>query len=146
MQDTKTPVKVAVVALAANVVFSIILMNQMKHSGLALANSLASGVNFFILFLSLRQKLIRVDGKRILLSFGKSLLASGLMGMLGWLILHGQMWQIHGQTVTKTIYLISTIVFCIIIYLLAAYLLKSEEVSYVIALIKQRYRKNTEDS
>ncbi|OHE56817.1 MAG: murein biosynthesis integral membrane protein MurJ, partial [Thermodesulfovibrio sp. RBG_19FT_COMBO_41_18] len=54
MQDTKTPVKVAVIALAANVIFSIILMKPLKHSGLAFANALASGVNFLLLFFFLR--------------------------------------------------------------------------------------------
>ena len=45
MQDTRTPVKCATVAIAANILFGMALMGPMKHCGLALATSLASMVN-----------------------------------------------------------------------------------------------------
>ena len=44
LQDTKTPVRIAVVALIVNTVFSVALMFPMKHSGLAFATSIASAV------------------------------------------------------------------------------------------------------
>jgi len=50
MQDTKTPVKIATVALLANFVLSVFLMRYFKHGGLALGLSLASSVQFFLLF------------------------------------------------------------------------------------------------
>ncbi len=56
MQDTKTPVKIAAISVAVNVLFSIALMGPLKHSGLALANSLASGINFALLFYFLRKR------------------------------------------------------------------------------------------
>ncbi len=141
MQDTKTPVKVAVVALAANILFSVILMKPLKHSGLALANALASGVNFALLFYFLRRRLKRVDAKRIFVSFIKTIFASSIMGITGWLLLHGEMWQIHGYTINKVFYLSGTIIICIGVYLFLSYLLKSEEIYYIIGTIKQRFRK-----
>lgn len=140
MQDTKTPVKVAIVALGANIVFSIILMNPLKHSGLALANSLASGVNFILLFYFLRRRLQRVDTKRIFSSFVKIILASSVMGLTGWLLLHGKLWQIHGYTLHKTFYLSGTVFLCVVIYLFLSFVLKSEELNFVIRMVKQKFR------
>jgi putative peptidoglycan lipid II flippase len=141
MQDTKTPVKVAVIALAANVIFSIILMEPLKHSGLALANALASGVNFSLLFFFLRRKLKKLDSKRIFRSFVKTIFASTIMGVIGWMLLHGELWHIHGSTFNKAFYLSGTIAICVVTYLLLSYLLKSEEVSYVIEMVKQKFRR-----
>lgn len=140
MQDTRTPVKIAVVALAANVIFSIILMNPLKHGGLALANALASGVNFSLLFFFLRKRLKHVDTKRILSSFLKTVFASSIMGITGWVILCGSLWQTYGNTALKTLYLSGTFLICIGIYLFLSVLLKSEEFFYVFNIVKQRFR------
>lgn len=49
-QDTKTPMKIAVVSVMVNVVLSIILVRSMQHTGLALAISVAAWVNASLLF------------------------------------------------------------------------------------------------
>jgi putative peptidoglycan lipid II flippase len=139
MQDTRTPVKVAVIALAANIVFSVILMKPLKHGGLALANSLASWVNFVLLFFFLRKRLKRVDAKRILQSFVKIVFTSSVMGITGGILLHGTLWQTYGNTLNKAFYLSGTIMICGVIYLSLSYFLKSEELFYVIRLVKQKY-------
>lgn len=139
MQDTRTPVKVAVIALAANVILSIILMKPLKHGGLAFANTIASGINFTLLFFFLRRKLKGVDGKRIFCSFVKTIFASSVTGLTGWMLLHGEEWKLHGGTLNKVFYLGGTIALCIGIYLFFSYLLKSEEFSYVIRIVKQKF-------
>jgi len=48
-QDMKTPVKVAAAAMVINIIFSLILVSPMKHTGLALATSLAAWVNALLL-------------------------------------------------------------------------------------------------
>ncbi len=141
MQDTKTPVKVAVFALLSNVILSIILMHPLKHGGLALANSIASGLNFTLLFLFLRKKLKRVDARKIIRSFVKTFSASFVMGVTGGILLHGELWHTHGNTFHKAFYLSGTIAVCIGVYLVLSYLLKSEEASYVMEMVKQKFRK-----
>lgn len=141
MQDTKTPVKVALVALASNVILSVLLMYPLRHNGLALANSLASGVNFVLLFFFLRKKLERVDAKRIISSFAKSILSASVMGVAGWAVLRGEMWQIHGNALHKSLYLGGTIAFCIVTYFCLCALLKSEEFAYVAGMFRQKFRK-----
>ena len=71
LQDTKTPVRVAVVAMVTNIVMSLLLMGPLKHAGLAFANAIASGANFMLLFYFLRKRLGRVDARKILKSFAK---------------------------------------------------------------------------
>lgn len=44
-QDTKTPVKIAIVAMVSNVIFNAILIVPLKHAGLALASTLSAGIN-----------------------------------------------------------------------------------------------------
>ena len=143
MQDTRTPVKVAMVALAANIVFSLVLMKPMKHSGLALANALASGVNFTLLFYFLGRRLQRIDARRIFISFVKIIFASSIMGITGWFLLHGKLWQIHGYTLQKTFYLCGTVFFCFILYLFLSFILRSEELNLVIKMLRQKFGKES---
>ncbi|MBE0426336.1 MAG: murein biosynthesis integral membrane protein MurJ [Nitrospirae bacterium] len=141
LQDTKTPVKVAVISLAANVLFSVILMNPLQHSGLALANALASFVNFSLLFFFFKKKLKAVDASRIFWSFVKAGVASFIMAVIGWMLLHGEIWQISGATINKALYLSGTIVLCVAVYFFCSYLMKSEEFFYVLEMLKERFKK-----
>lgn len=54
-QDTKTPVKIGVIAMAANMVFNLILIFPLDHAGLALATSLSAALNAFLLYRGLRK-------------------------------------------------------------------------------------------
>lgn len=49
-QDTKTPVKIGVIAMAANMVFNLILIFPLQHAGLALATSLSAFLNVVLLW------------------------------------------------------------------------------------------------
>jgi len=49
-QDTRTPMKIAVIAVIANVILSLSLIGPLKHTGLALAISLAAWINAGLLF------------------------------------------------------------------------------------------------
>src|SRR4030066_93279 len=139
MQDTKTPVKIAVIALATNVIFSIILMNPLKHSGLALSNSIAAGLNFILLFFFLKKKLKQIDTKKVFIAFSKTILASSVMGIIGGLLLRSNIWQIQGYTLDKVFYLSGTIALCTCLYFFLSYIMKSEEVSYILTMIRQRF-------
>lgn len=54
-QDTKAPVKIAVIALTANMILNLILIWPLAHVGLALATSLSSGLNAWLLYRGLRK-------------------------------------------------------------------------------------------
>ncbi|MCL6416193.1 murein biosynthesis integral membrane protein MurJ [Aestuariirhabdus sp. Z084] len=54
-QDTKTPVKIAIKAMVANMVLNLILVWPLQHAGLALATSLSAFLSSALLFLGLRR-------------------------------------------------------------------------------------------
>ncbi|RKX65023.1 MAG: murein biosynthesis integral membrane protein MurJ, partial [Tenericutes bacterium] len=54
-QDTKTPVKIGIIALVTNMVLNIILMIHYAHVGLALATSLSAALNAGLLYIGLRK-------------------------------------------------------------------------------------------
>ncbi|MEW6115718.1 MAG: murein biosynthesis integral membrane protein MurJ [Nitrospirota bacterium] len=141
VQDTRTPVKIAAAAMLVNIGLSLLLMGPMRHSGLALANALAAGVNFSLLFVLLRRKLGGVGTRRIAISFAKTLLASLLMGGAGWVASQGGIWMSSGNGLDKAAYLGGLMALCAVLYFAVTYLLKSEEMGYIIERWKGRKRK-----
>lgn len=55
-QDTKTPVKIGIIAMVSNMVFNVILMLQFAHVGLAMATALSAALNAGLLFIGLRKR------------------------------------------------------------------------------------------
>jgi putative peptidoglycan lipid II flippase len=88
LQDTRTPVKCATIAIAANILFGMALMGPMKHCGLALATSLASMVNLVLLVVVLRKKLWVLRWRLIFFTCLKTLVASGIMALGVMMICH----------------------------------------------------------
>ena len=138
MQDTRTPVKVAVIALLTNIILSLIFMGPLKHSGLALANAVASSVNFTALFFMLRKKLGRVEGKKIAASFIKISTASAVTGLMGWFIIRGDIWMQSGKIIEKASAMTGVIALYIAVYILIMYLFRSEELTYLINMRKKK--------
>jgi putative peptidoglycan lipid II flippase len=81
LQDTKTPVKVAVAAMFINVILSLILMGPLKHGGLALALSLASTLQLFMLIFLLQKRLGGMEGSMVVTSMVRSFISSLIMGI-----------------------------------------------------------------
>ncbi|MBV1879791.1 MAG: murein biosynthesis integral membrane protein MurJ [Pseudomonadales bacterium] len=54
-QDTRSPVRYGIIALAANMVFNLILVWQLQHAGLALATSLSAFLNAGLLWFGLQR-------------------------------------------------------------------------------------------
>ncbi|MBI4681340.1 MAG: murein biosynthesis integral membrane protein MurJ [Nitrospirae bacterium] len=138
MQDTKTPVKVAVIALLTNIILSLIFLGPLKHSGLALANAIASSVNFTALFIMLRKKLGRVEGRKIAASFIKISTASAVTGLMGWFIIRGDIWMQSGKIIEKASAMTGVIALYIAVYILIMYLFRSEELTYLIKMRKKK--------
>lgn len=138
MQDTKTPVKIAVLSVLTNVIFSLVLMGPMEHGGLALANAIASAVNFVVLLFFLRKKIETIDGMKIARSFINSAVASVIMGLAGLYAMRIFMWNEHAGVFEKSGVLAGVILLCMGIYLAIAYLMKSEELTYLLQMRKRK--------
>jgi putative peptidoglycan lipid II flippase len=55
--DTRTPMKVSVFCLGANLLLSLLFISDLRQAGLGLANSITSFLNVWLLFRALRTKL-----------------------------------------------------------------------------------------
>ncbi len=138
-QDTRTPVKIAAVAVLTNILLSLALMGPMRHNGLAFANALASGVNFLLLFYFLRRKLGGLGTRKIAVSFAKTFFAAALMGFAGWFLAgRSATWTLSGHSLSKAGYLGAIILFCLAVYAGTAYLIKSEEIGYIIKKVRKQ--------
>lgn len=89
MQDTRTPMKIAVISLLGNIVLSLLLMGTFKHIGLALASSGGSMINFILLVIVLRKRLGGIEGWAVWASIGRNILWAAVMGSLVFLLAAG---------------------------------------------------------
>lgn len=100
-QDTVTPLLIAALFAAVNILLGILLMGLVGHGGLALANSLAVSAEVLALLLILRRRLHGIEGRETTSALGKVLIASSLMAaavlgvsMLAQNAQHGALWTL----------------------------------------------------
>ncbi len=84
LKDTKTPVIVAFFVMISYISLSLILMHPLRVGGVALALSLASVLNFFLLFVLLEKKIGKIEKKEMISSALKSALSACGMGLAVW--------------------------------------------------------------
>jgi len=82
LNDTKTPVKVSVLAVSINIALNLAFMRPLGFRGLALATSLAATVNMLALISLLRRRIGPLDISGLTSSFLKILGGSALMGVI----------------------------------------------------------------
>ncbi len=139
-QDMRSPVKAAIVALIGNFVLGLILMIPLRHSGLALANSLAATLNLALLLRLMSKKVGSLEWGKSLPSLFKTVLASLLTGVIVyWLSLFGE-WGKAGSSAENAVVLAVCIVAGCMIYLGASLLLRSEEALFLVSILKTRVR------
>jgi putative peptidoglycan lipid II flippase len=141
-QDTKTPARIATMTLLANAGFSLLLMGPLKHGGLALATSLASTIQFFLLILFLG----RIPGvlhlKPMIESGLKSLLCSAAMGVCLYFFHVKWMVPYAGTGFWPLAFRLGVIVMVgIMIYFVMAAVLRCREIASVKAIGKPVLRK-----
>lgn len=82
-QDTKTPVKIGIIAMISNMVFNLLAI-PFSYVGLAMASAMSATVNAFLLYRGLVRADVYHFSQKSAVFFGKVLLAAGVMGMLVW--------------------------------------------------------------
>ncbi len=86
---TRIPVMISFVTIAVNIVLNLALMHPLQHAGLALATSIASVLNFVLLFEMLRRKIGPMGGRVLARSGGKIFLASLLAALAAFAVATG---------------------------------------------------------
>lgn len=84
LQDARTPVRIAIISIIANIFLGVMLMKPLAHGGLALATSLASMLNLVLLMHALRARLGSLGWKNIAQSAAKATFSSLIMGIVVW--------------------------------------------------------------
>ena len=142
LKDTKTVVYTTLAAVSVNLVFSLIFIRIMGHSGLALANSLAALINLTLLVTILHYKIGGVINRRVGKGLGKILIAGILLGLTssGTIQLLGSILDL-GTILGKAIQVVAAITTGIVVYAGTLILLKSEEALYFVAWVKERFAK-----
>jgi len=135
LQDTKTPVKIAVISISANILLGIILMGPLAHGGLALSTSLASMLNLGLLIRALKIKLGHLGMKNIMESACKTVLCSAIMGVIVWGVALLIIPQENGSFPGLFFGIVVSIIIGIVLYGSFSFLIKNSELERVQAVI-----------
>jgi putative peptidoglycan lipid II flippase len=139
LQDTKTPVKIAMWSMVLNIVLNLILMGPLKHGGLALATSISALFNIILLIFYLRKRLGLMGGRKILLSTLKLALSSTLMGII--IYICNAAWFDPSASLGEKVMVLTGCIFSgIISFGTISYLLKNEEMMFFFKFFKGRLR------
>lgn len=84
-KDTRTPLYIAVGAMILNFALALVLIGPLRHGGLALANSLAVGVEVLLGLWLLRGRLRGVEAPAMLRATIQIVIAAAVMGVVVWL-------------------------------------------------------------
>ncbi len=141
LKDTKTPVITALISFLVNVLLSLLLMNPLKHGGLALANSLSSVLNIMLLFRALNIKIGNLGWGKLGKSAFKiavcSLIMGGFVWFLGALIIPYENISFGIMLWSVTCCLLAGLV----VYGFLSYLAKSSEIKILTIFIRKEHKK-----
>ena len=130
-QDTKTPLKMAIIAMLSNIVLNLVLMGPLKHAGLALATSLSALINLVGLVYYLRKRLGRIQGRRILFSFLRISFVSLIMGAVTYKIIGQINFLADPGTFTRLLVLAQAVFGGLGVYFFVSYLMRSDELRFL---------------
>ncbi len=131
LQDTKTPAVTAAVAVAANVVFSLLFMTRLGPAGLALATALAAMVNGAVLIAVLNRRLGGIDWTAVTRSTFRVVLASVPLVVACLWVAGAQVWTHPEDWPAKAVMLFVAIGLSVTGYIGVHALLGSEELDVV---------------
>ena len=131
LQDTKTPAITAAIAVVANVLFSLALMNPLGPGGLALATALAAMLNGAILVTVLNRRLGGVDWGAVGRSSVRVIVACLPMLIACWWVANAQVWTRPDAWFGKAVMLFVGIGLSVTGYIGVHALFRSEELDVV---------------
>jgi putative peptidoglycan lipid II flippase len=144
MQDSRTPALVNIAAVAVNIVLDLFFffVLDLGIQGLALGFALEYTIGVPLLVALMRRRLVRLDGRRILGTIGKTAIAGSLTAATAWLVA-----QALGDamgTVTfaeQAVQVLGSVAAGVVVFVAAATLLRIEEVAMVRDQVVARWRR-----
>jgi putative peptidoglycan lipid II flippase len=141
LQDTRTPAISAAIAVAANLVFSLLLMSFLGAAGLALATALAAMVNGGILVAVLHRRLGGIEWGSVGRSSLRALIASAPVAVVCAWVAAAPAWTHPGDWIEKSVMLFVAIGLSVSGYLGVHALLRSEELDLVWGMVQRKFRR-----
>lgn len=140
LQDTKTPARIGVYSMLLNVVLNVVLMGPLQHGGLALATSISAFFNVLLLIYFLKKRLGLIGGRLILTTTIKLALSSTLMGIL--IYYCDQAFFDPLAPIGERVLVLTGCIFTgVFSFGVLSYLLKNEELTFLLELFRNRLRK-----
>ncbi len=145
-QDTRTPVKIGLACvglnLGLNIFFIITLPLHLKHAGLAASTVIAEAFNGIALAVMVHRRIGSPDWARLLRSAARSLIAALTMGLAIWLMLpyfsRFAAGLPIGEKPAQIIAVFAAILLGMVLYLVAATLLRCPESGEALSAIRRR--------
>jgi putative peptidoglycan lipid II flippase len=139
LQDTKTPAISAAVAVAANIVFSLLLMRPLGAAGLAFATALAAMVNGGILVAVLNRRLGGVEWGTVGRSSLRVAIACIPMAMACWWAASAPVWAHPEDWIAKSVILFGAIGVSVGSYVGVHAVLRSDELDVVWGMVRRKF-------
>jgi putative peptidoglycan lipid II flippase len=140
LKDTATPVKVAALAMGANIVLNLALMHPLRHGGLALATALAAMLNLVLLLFALKSRLEGLSLGALWPSLARTVAAAGVMAAVCAWVAAGPVFA-AGTAWVRGAWLAATVGGSVILYLGTHRLLGGDEARLLArALVRRRGR------
>jgi putative peptidoglycan lipid II flippase len=128
LEDTRTPVKIAAIAVAVNIVFDYLLMGPLRHGGLALATSIAQTVNLGLLIYLLRRRIGGLGLRRVGASLKKIAVSTAVMALVAWIAFRAMSYLApEAGFMAKSMRVLIPLSAGLLGYLAATYVLKTAE-------------------
>ena len=137
-RDTRTPVLVGVVAVAANLILNLILMRYLAHAGLALATAIAAWLNVALLSWILHRRGDLVPDTRLIQRLGRALAAALAMAAGLWWLKGLLAAQFLGGEAQRILALLALVAAGMIGFALAALILRAIRLDEIRALLSRR--------
>jgi putative peptidoglycan lipid II flippase len=140
-QDTRTPVRVAVFSMLANILLNVIFLfyffAKLKNGGPALASALAGYFNVFTLFIIFRLRFGRLGTREIAASLGKIAICASAMGVVCWGALRYSQFDNIEHFLPRLLVFVALIGSATLTYLGLAWVLRCTEISEVYGIAFQ---------
>jgi putative peptidoglycan lipid II flippase len=135
LQDTKTPMVNATIALIVNIILNLILSRYMGLAGIALATSISAILGACLLFIRLQKRVGKFNLKELIPSFIKLTISSIITGIIIKFI-----YDILLNLIGLSASLVVSFILGLLIYAILIYLLKIEEVNLLIQMAKGKIK------
>jgi putative peptidoglycan lipid II flippase len=131
LEDAKTPLKTAILALGANFLLGVILMHPLRHAGLALANAISAILNVSLLTYFFHHKTAGIHWRELVVSLFKTVLATIPVALVAIFIERGDAWSESGGYAVKIPLLGGGIIVAMTLFFLCSYLLRNRELQFL---------------